>query len=254
MFRTQILCNAFRASTRVFAADAASAVSSSSSSSSSTDALIERRAAAISSIRLLRRFKSRFVALFRSAEIWSLSRLISACRALDCLNTRSVSSRVIFLPRPNEDLIRQRSLSLPEEASLPYETIPVDTSKGEQHKPAFRAINPGGKVPAIVGTEGPGGKEARVFDPTAILIYLAEKTGKFLRKPEDRSELLSWLLFIASGLAPFSGQAVHFQFAASEGLHYAVNRYRRTFALAVARRCAWRFLVAASARIMARSA
>jgi GST-like protein len=56
---------------------------------------------------------------------------------------------------------------------------------------------------------------------------LAEKTGKFLGKPEDRPELLSWLLFIASGLGPFSGQAVHFQFAAPERLNYAVNRYRR---------------------------
>ena len=105
--------------------------------------------------------------------------------------------------------------------------MPVDTSKGEQHLPAFRKINPNGKVPAIVDTDGPGGKEARVFDSTAILLYLADKTGKFLGSPEDRPELLSWLFFIASGLGPFSGQAVHFQFAAPDGLDYAVNRYRR---------------------------
>lgn len=114
-----------------------------------------------------------------------------------------------------------------EEASLPYKAIPVDTSKGEQHSPSFRTINPNGKVPAIVDTEGPGARETRVFDSNAILIYLAEKTGKFLGAPEDRRELLSWLLFIASGLGPFSGQAVHFQFAAPGGLDYAVNRYRR---------------------------
>jgi len=66
-----------------------------------------------------------------------------------------------------------------------------------------------------------------VFDSTAILLYLAEKTSALLGKPEDRPELLSWLLFIASGLGPFSGQAVHFQFAAPEGLGYAANRYRR---------------------------
>lgn len=66
-----------------------------------------------------------------------------------------------------------------------------------------------------------------MFDSTAILIYLAEKTGQFLSKPEDRPELLSWLLFIASGPGPFSGQAVHFQFAAPEGQRYALNRYRR---------------------------
>ncbi len=131
--------------------------------------------------------------------------------------------RFYYHPTPNPAKI---ALFL-EESGLPYETIPVDTSKGEQHTPAFRAINPNGKVPAIVDTEGPGGKAARLFDSTAILIYLAEKTRKFLGSPEDRPELLSWLLFIASGLGPFSGQAVHFQFAAPEGLDYAINRYRR---------------------------
>ena len=131
--------------------------------------------------------------------------------------------RFYFHPSPNPAKI---ALFL-EEAKLPYEVIAVDTSKGQQHFPAFRAINPNGKVPAIVDTDGPGGKEARVFDSTAILLYLAEKTGKFLGTPTDRPQLLSWLLFIASGLGPFSGQAVHFQFAAPEGLAYAVNRYRR---------------------------
>lgn len=131
--------------------------------------------------------------------------------------------RFYFHPTPNPAKI---ALFL-EEAGLSYEIVPVDTSKGEQHLPAFRAVNPNGKVPAIVDTEGPDGKEARVFDSTAILIYLAEKTGSFLGKSEDRPELLSWLLFIASGLGPFSGQAVHFQFAAPDGLDYAVNRYRR---------------------------
>jgi GSH-dependent disulfide-bond oxidoreductase len=150
--------------------------------------------------------------------------------AMDCSSPTSLSSiapkeipmiRFYFHPTPNPAKV---ALYL-EEAGLPYEMVPVDTSKGEQHVPAFRAINPNGKVPAIVDTEGPGGKEARVFDSTAILLYLAEKTGKFLGTPEDRPELLSWLLFIASGLGPFSGQAVHFQFTAPEGLAYAVNRY-----------------------------
>jgi len=131
--------------------------------------------------------------------------------------------RFYFHPTPNPAKI---ALFL-EETGMPYETIPVDTSKGEQHTAAFRAINPNGKVPAIVDTEGPGGQEARVFDSTAILIYLAEKSGQLLGAPQDRAELLSWLLFIASGLGPFSGQAVHFQYAAPEGLDYAVNRYRR---------------------------
>ncbi|HTZ81432.1 MAG TPA: glutathione S-transferase C-terminal domain-containing protein [Stellaceae bacterium] len=131
--------------------------------------------------------------------------------------------RFYFHPTPNPAKV---ALFL-EEAGLPYEVVPVDTSKGEQHKPAFRAINPNGKVPAIVDTEGPGGKEARVFDSSAILLYLGDKTGRFIGTPADRPELLSWLFFIASGLGPFSGQAVHFQHAAPEKLAYAVNRYRR---------------------------
>lgn len=131
--------------------------------------------------------------------------------------------RFYFHPTPNPAKV---ALFL-EEAGEPYETIPVDTSKGEQHAPAFRAINPNGKVPAIVDTEGPGGREARVFDSTAILLYLADKTGKFLGPAEDRPELLSWLLFVASGLGPFSGQAVHFQYAAPADLDYARNRFRR---------------------------
>jgi GST-like protein len=93
-----------------------------------------------------------------------------------------------------------------EEAGLAYETIPVDTSKGEQYQRSFRAINPNGKVPALIDSNGPGGREARVFDSTAILIYLAEKTGQFLGAPNDRPELLSWLLFLASGLGPFSAR------------------------------------------------
>jgi len=131
--------------------------------------------------------------------------------------------RFYFHPTPNPAKI---SLFL-EETGLDYEVVPVDTSKGHQHEPAFRKINPNGKVPAIVDTDGPGGKPVAVFDSTAILLYLAEKTGKFLGQPQDRAELLSWLMFIGTGLGPFSGQAVHFQYAAPEGLDYAVNRYRR---------------------------
>lgn len=131
--------------------------------------------------------------------------------------------RFYFHPTPNPAKV---ALFL-EEAGLPYELVPVDTRKGEQHLPAFRAINPNGKLPAIVDTEGPGGKETRVFDSSAILLYLAEKTGRFIGSPADRPELLSWLFFIASGIGPYSGQAVHFQLAAPEKLPYAINRYRR---------------------------
>jgi len=113
-----------------------------------------------------------------------------------------------------------------EESGLPYEIVPVDTRKGEQHAASFRKINPNGKLPAIVDTEGAGG-ETRVFDSTAILLYLGEKTGKFMSSPVQRGELLSWLMFVATGIGPYSGQAVHFQRAAPEQLPYAINRYRR---------------------------
>jgi GST-like protein len=108
-----------------------------------------------------------------------------------------------------------------EECELPYEPVPVDTRKGEQHKPEFLAINPNGKVPVIVDGD------ATVFDSNAILLYLAEKTGKFLPPKGDRprGELLSWLMFVASGVGPFSGQSVHFRQYAPEKIEYAVNRY-----------------------------
>ena len=129
--------------------------------------------------------------------------------------------RFYYHPTPNPMKV---SLFL-EEAGIPYEVVPVDTRRGEQHADAFRAINPNGKLPAIVDTDG--GSDVRVFDSTAILIYLGEKTGKFMGAAADRGELLSWLMFIASGIGPYSGQAVHFQRAAPEQLAYAINRYHR---------------------------
>jgi GST-like protein len=108
-----------------------------------------------------------------------------------------------------------------EEMGLQYELVPVDTRKGEQHTPAFLAVNPNAKVPAIVDGD------ATVFDSNAILLYLAEKTGKFLPGKGDkaRGELLSWLMFVASGIGPYSGQAVHFRNVAPEPKDYAVTRY-----------------------------
>jgi GSH-dependent disulfide-bond oxidoreductase len=108
-----------------------------------------------------------------------------------------------------------------EEAGLPYEAIPVDTRKGDQFTPSYLAINPNGKTPSIVDGD------AVVFDSNAILLYLAEKTGKFL--PENtsaqRGQLLSWLMFVATGVGPFSGQAVHFKHHAPKESPYATNRY-----------------------------
>lgn len=109
-----------------------------------------------------------------------------------------------------------------EEAGLKYEAVPVDTRKGDQFQPGFTKVNPNSKVPAIVDGD------VTVFDSNAILLYLAEKTGKFLPPKSDkaRGELLSWLMFVASGIGPYSGQAVHFQAYAPEKLPYAINRYR----------------------------
>jgi GSH-dependent disulfide-bond oxidoreductase len=108
-----------------------------------------------------------------------------------------------------------------EEAGLPYEAIPVDTRKGDQHKPDYLAINPNAKVPAIVDGD------AVVFDSSAILLYLGEKAGKFMPQntPKLRGELLSWMMFVGTGVGPYTGQSVHFRNYAPEKIPYALNRY-----------------------------
>jgi GST-like protein len=109
-----------------------------------------------------------------------------------------------------------------EELALEYDAIPIDTRKGDQFKPEFAALNPNCKVPVLVDGE------AVVFDSNGILLYLAEKTGKFLpaETPSARGDLISWLMFVASGIGPYSGQAVHFQHYAPGDNSYAINRYR----------------------------
>jgi GST-like protein len=109
-----------------------------------------------------------------------------------------------------------------EELGIAYEAIPVDTRKGEQHTAAFKLLNPNAKVPVIddAGTV--------IFDSNAILLWLADKHGRFVaRDPAstERAETLAWLMFIASGVGPYSGQAVHFRTAAPEPKEYALNRY-----------------------------
>ena len=108
-----------------------------------------------------------------------------------------------------------------EEMGLPYELVPVDTRKGEQHTPEFLAINPNAKVPAIVD-DG-----ATVFDSNAILLYLAREDRQVPagQVAGERGEMLSWLMFVASGIGPYSGQSVHFRNFAPEPKDYAVNRY-----------------------------
>ena len=108
-----------------------------------------------------------------------------------------------------------------EESALPYELIPVDTRKGEQFRPEYLAVNPNAKTPAIVD-DG-----VTVFDSNAILLYLAEKSGQFLPAdtPAARAAMYSWLMFVATGIGPYSGQAVHFKHFAPAPQVYAVNRY-----------------------------
>ena len=108
-----------------------------------------------------------------------------------------------------------------EEANLPYELVPIDTRKGEQHTTEFKGINPNAKTPAILDGD------TAVFDSNAILLYLAEKTGAFLpaNTAEARGPMYSWLMFVATGIGPYSGQCVHFKHFAPEPKEYAVNRY-----------------------------
>jgi len=108
-----------------------------------------------------------------------------------------------------------------EELGLPYNPIPIDTRKGEQHEASFLALNANAKVPVIV-EDG-----VVVFDSSAILIYLAEKAGQFAPSQDshDRAAMFSWMMFIASGLGPFTGQCIHFKHYAPVPKRYALNRY-----------------------------
>lgn len=127
--------------------------------------------------------------------------------------------KLYYHPSPNPAKI---ALFL-EETGLDYELLPVDTRKGEQHDPEFLKINPNAKTPAIVDTD----TGAAVFDSTAILLYLADKSGQF-QLPDDpaaKGQALSWLMLIATGIGPYSGQAVHFKHFAPGDQAYAINRY-----------------------------
>jgi GST-like protein len=113
-----------------------------------------------------------------------------------------------------------------EETGLSYRVHKIDISKGDQFKPEYIAINPNSKIPAIVDPEGPGGKPLVLFESGAILIYLAEKTGKFVPKdPVARYVVLEWLMFQMGGVGPMFGQVHHFLRAAPEPVPYAIERY-----------------------------
>jgi GST-like protein len=113
-----------------------------------------------------------------------------------------------------------------EECELPYHAHGIDIGAGAQFDPDFLAISPNNKIPAIVDSDGPGGKPISLFESGAILIYLAGKVGKFL-PPDERGKFLAleWLMFQMGGVGPMLGQAHHFRRYAPEQIEYAINRY-----------------------------
>ncbi|MGH8165118.1 MAG: glutathione S-transferase C-terminal domain-containing protein, partial [Rhodanobacteraceae bacterium] len=116
-----------------------------------------------------------------------------------------------------------------EESGLAYSVKPVDIGKGEQFAPAYLAISPSGKMPAIVDRAPiDGGKPLSVFESGAILLYLAGKTGKFIpRNPRARMRAIEWLFWQMAGLGPMTGQHGHFSVYAPEPMPYAIERYAR---------------------------
>jgi len=114
-----------------------------------------------------------------------------------------------------------------EEAGLPYRIIPVNIGKGDQFKPEFLAVSPNNRIPAIVDTKpAKGGKPISLFESGAILLYLAEKTGKFISADlAGRAEVLQWLFWQMGGLGPMAGQNHHFAHYAKDKIPYAIDRY-----------------------------
>ena len=136
----------------------------------------------------------------------------------------SSSCRCGYAPTPNGWKI---SIML-EELGLPYQVIPVNIRAGEQFRPEFLAISPNNRIPAIVDrAPSDGGEPIPVFETGAILIYLADKTGRFLPKEtRARSRVMGWLMWQMSGLGPMLGQHGHFALYAAEKIPYAIERYR----------------------------
>ncbi len=113
-----------------------------------------------------------------------------------------------------------------EELELPYKVFPIDITKGEQHAPEFLKISPNNKIPAIVDHDGLDGEPWPMFESGAILMYLAEKTGRFMPTERRRySEVMQWLMFQMGHVGPMMGQCHHFRRFAPEQIPYAVERY-----------------------------
>jgi GST-like protein len=114
-----------------------------------------------------------------------------------------------------------------EECGLPYNIKPVDVWKGDQFTPEFAKINPLQKIPAIVDSDGPAGTPYTVIESGAILLYLAEKTGKFIpHDPVKRYDTVQWLMVQMANVGPMFGQLVHFSRYAPAGQDYGHSRYR----------------------------
>ena len=113
-----------------------------------------------------------------------------------------------------------------EETGLDYKIVPINIGKGEQFTPEFLKISPNNRMPAIVDHKGPGGKPLALFESGAILIYLGEKTGKFLpTEPHAKYTTIQWVMFQMGGVGPMFGQRGHFMRAAPEKIPYAIDRY-----------------------------
>ncbi len=113
-----------------------------------------------------------------------------------------------------------------EELGMPYRAHGVDIGTGAQFDPEFLKISPNNKVPAIVDPDGPGGQPIALFESGEILIYLAEKGGRFLpAKGAQRYAVLQWLMFQMGSIGPMLGQAHHFRVYAPEKIPYAIDRY-----------------------------
>ena len=122
----------------------------------------------------------------------------------------------------------QKIFIMLEETGLPYNFKPVDVWASEQYSPEFAKLNPNRKIPVIVDHEGPGGKPYTVFESGAILMYLADKTGKFLPKDTAKKyDAIQWLMIQITGVGPAFGNFTHFNlFAPKPGNEYSLSRYR----------------------------
>ena len=129
---------------------------------------------------------------------------------------------VYFWPTPNGYKVTW----MLEEVGLKYNVVPVNIGAGDQFKPEFLKISPNNRMPAITDPDGPGGNPISIFESGAIMMYLAEKTGKLM--PSDtrgKYNVIQWLMFQMASVGPMLGQAHHFRVYAPEKLEYAINRY-----------------------------